>query len=105
MILLLMETYVPILGSVDVDMKLDAKDGNANALYNGKIKLNDFDLGTFLNRTDLGKITVEANVKDGRSLSKENAKANVDLTIASFPFRGYEYKNLRMEGKIRQIFF
>ena len=93
------------LGSVGVDMQLDATNGKATANYNGRLKLTDFDLGTFLDNKDLGKISVEADVKDGKGLSKNNANADVNATIASFPFRGYEYKNLTMKGKIDKSFF
>ncbi len=93
------------LGSIGVDMQLDATNGQANANYNGKLKLNDFDLATFLDNKELGKITIEADVKDGKGLRKTTANADVNATIASFPFRGYEYKNLTMKGKIDKSLF
>jgi TamB, inner membrane protein subunit of TAM complex len=93
------------IGSVALDMSLNNEEGNEKANYRGMVKLRDFDLGKIAGRDDLGKISFSAEVKNGTGLTKETAKADLIANIESLPFRGYNYKNVKLDGKLDKSFF
>ena len=51
------------LGQITTDLEMSNMDNIDNADYSGNIALDNFDIGTFLNRKDIGKITVNADLK------------------------------------------
>ncbi len=93
------------LGRSTLDMQMKFNDSRANASYNGDLELIDFDLATWANNPDFGIVTFKSQVKNGVGLTLETADAALFATIEKFPFKGYTYRNLTMEGSLRQNFF
>lgn len=88
------------IGSADLDMRLDLKQGMEKASYSGAMKLIDFDLGKWSGNADLGKVFLSAYVKNGQGLRAQTASADLSANIASLGFKGYTYKNLQFAGKL-----
>lgn len=89
------------IGTADVDVKLNVKNGNENASYRGEINLIDFDLYKWSKgNKNLGKISFNAKVEDGKSLILKNASADIDAVVKSFDFKGYQYHNIKLDGKV-----
>lgn len=89
------------IGQADLDMKLDVKQGNDKAKYSGNISLTDFDLNKWSGgNSDLGKISLQAKIKDGESLILKSAKADLIASIGIFQFKNYNYKDIKLNGKI-----
>ena len=103
--------------SIDADFKLQTKLGNVvsklvmtnintidNASYAGTIQLDNFDVGTFLNRKDLGKVTMDADV-DGKGFTLKYLDTQFSSDIKSFQYNGYNYKNIIADGNFKQPIF
>ncbi len=89
------------IGKADLDMRLDVKQGNDKAKYSGNISLSEFDLHKWSGgNADLGKISLEAKIREGESLILKSAKADLTASIGLFQFRGYNYKDIKLNGKI-----
>ena len=65
--------------------------------YNGKINLNNFNLGHLLKQKDLGKVSLTANII-GSGLDPKRINAKVNGTIYNAAYNGYNYRNLKLDG-------
>lgn len=88
------------LGRASLDMRLDLKEGRDNARYSGQIAVQNFDLKKWSDNDDLGIVDFQATVKEGYGLTLDNASADLDALVNSVSYKGYEYKNVLMDGKI-----
>jgi len=93
------------LGIAAMDMKLNSKTGRAQAQYSGQLSLTDFDLARWTDNPDFGLVTVSSRVYDGIGLTKNTASAKLKASIDYFAFKGYDYKNLNIEGDINKNLF
>lgn len=93
------------LGVAAMDMKLNSKKGRAQAQYSGQLSLTDFDLARWTDNPDFGLVTVSSKVYDGIGLTKNTASAKLKASIDYFAFKGYDYKNLNIEGDINKNLF
>ncbi|MBK8877642.1 MAG: hypothetical protein IPN74_03550 [Haliscomenobacter sp.] len=94
-------TLVTDIGEARMDMKMVLKEGKEKSRYSGRLELIDFDLGQWTNNPDLGKINILSFVKDGQGLNAQTAKATLTAEIKSFFFKGYNYQNARLAGKLQ----
>src|SRR6185312_7328558 len=89
-------TFKTQLGRFDPDINLKI-DKAGNPSYSGKIETYNFDLGTLIDSKDLGRITVNANVKgSGDALANLNTKVSAD--IKNVDFKNYNYNNVTLNG-------
>ena len=93
------------LGRAVMDMRLDLKDGRAGANYSGSLSLQEFDLGRWGDNPNLGTISFDSEVKDGKGLTLETVNAKMEANIAHFVFRDYDYKNVSFEGELNKNLF
>ncbi len=94
------------IGDAELDLIFTIPDGKKTPLkYSGTVKLADFDLGKLTAEPDLGKITLTANIKDGRGLTKNDAHAALDAKIGKFAYKGYEYTNVNLTGEVDRKLF
>lgn len=88
------------LGQARTSIKLDLAEGKTKARYSGYLNLSGFDIGTFSDNTDLGKTTLRVNLaENSRGLTLESIKAKVSGVIDSLDYRGYRYRDIRMNGE------
>lgn len=92
------------VGSSYADLELTNIDNIDNAAYEGFVSLIDFDLGDFVERQSLGKITLDFNV-EGEGLAAENLNTEVIGQVYSVNFNGYNYKDLKVSGIIKDQLF
>ena len=103
--------------SIDADFKLQTKLGNVtsqlvmtnidnidNASYSGNIILDNFELGTFLNRKDLGKVSMDVTV-DGKGFTEKYLDTKFSGTVQNINFNGYNYKNIIADGSFKKPIF
>ena len=93
------------LGVAAMDMKLNSKKGRALAQYSGQLSLTDFDMARWTDNSNFGLVTVSSRVYDGIGLTKNTASAKLKASIDYFSFKGYDYKNLNLEGDINKNLF
>lgn len=93
------------LGSAELDMRMNLKEGREKAKYSGQISLTDFDLATWTGNPDFGNVTFISEVKNGIGLTGETARADLTAAVQNFTFRGYTYDNLNIAGNLQNRFF
>jgi hypothetical protein len=84
------------LGRFDPDINLKINKAGRPS-YSGKINTYNFDLGTLIDNNDLGRITVNANVK-GSGDDLNNLDTRVTASIKNIDFKNYNYSNVTLNG-------
>jgi hypothetical protein len=87
-------TFKTKLGRFDPDVRLTF---NKIPGYVGKVALYDFDLGSMLDNTSIGRTSLIANI-DGSGDDLKNLKIKTDAKIAYIDFNKYHYSNLAVNG-------
>lgn len=94
------------IGSGQVDMELDLTGGREKALYSGSLNLSNFDLGAWTGNPNFGKTTFNVNIADGSTgLTLPTLRANLQGQIDTFYFKGYNYKNVKLDGVFEEKVF
>jgi hypothetical protein len=94
------------IGSGSLDMELDLTGGKARASYSGKLAMQNFDLGAWTGDPRLGKTTFNVDIAEGSTgLTLPTIDATLRGTIESLVFRGYNYRNVAMQGKFKEYVF
>lgn len=88
------------LGSVDTDVRLDAKNGINNLAYSGQLDLKNFDLGTWSDNPDFKFVDLTAVISEGQGLVLNDANAKLETNINSFWYKEYEYKHIKFNGNL-----
>jgi hypothetical protein len=91
------------LGNATADLNMKLPD-NKPVIYSGKISTAGFQLGQFLNLTELGAIAFNGNVK-GEGFNIRDLKANFDGNISAITFMDYPYKNIKLNGDFNKRLF
>ena len=87
-------------GKVSTDLKL-AQEDSGTIFYDGKISTVNFDLAQLTNKPDmLGKASINIDI-EGQNLDFETINTKLKGTASAFDFMGYTYKNIRVDGAIR----
>ncbi|MFM8448843.1 MAG: hypothetical protein ACKOAY_01945 [Haliscomenobacter sp.] len=89
------------LGTARMDMQMVVRGGKERASYSGRLQLIDFNLGKWTNNPDLGLVTLNTRIVDGRGLTAETAMAELNAEIQKLTFKGYNYQNALLEGTLR----
>jgi hypothetical protein len=85
----------------DLNMKID---GKGYPRYSGLVKAYDFNLGELLDRNDLGRTTLTANIS-GSGFNLNSLQERVRSDIRYFDFKGYRYSNINVNGSfINKLF-
>ncbi|WP_395043202.1 translocation/assembly module TamB domain-containing protein [Flavobacterium sp.] len=103
--------------TIDADFTLNTKLGNVvsnlvmtninnidNATYAGTILLDNFDIGTFLNRKDVGKVSLDIDV-DGKGFTEKYLDVKFNGDVKSVKYNGYTYQNIIADGSFKKPFF
>lgn len=96
-----LETKLGIISSQLVMTNINTID---NASYSGNIILDDFNLGAFMNRTDIGKVTMDVDV-DGKGFNEKYLDTKFSGDIKSVRYNGYTYKNIIADGSFKKPLF
>lgn len=88
------------VGLADVNLELGNITDFKNAYYKGNAKLSNFNLGKIASTTSLGKMNANLTF-DGRGFTPETVSTLIQGTISSFDFENYIYKNITVEGNLK----
>ena len=89
-------TFKTALGRFDSDINLKiSKAGNPS--YSGKLNTVTFNIGSLLDQSSLGRITMDANVK-GSGDDLKTLNTSLDARVRQLVFNGYNYQNLTVNG-------
>jgi hypothetical protein len=88
------------LGKVQSQLKMDRIDFIDKASYLGKIILEDFDIGTLLERKDLGKVTMNIDI-DGIGFTEKYLSTAIKGDVTKIDFNSYTYNNIVLNGNLK----
>jgi hypothetical protein len=109
-------TFKGTIKNFSTNMNLASSSGNAKIKgsldrrlkdrekYNFDAVLDNFDLGRLLKNDSIGRITVKTHIK-GTGFNPKMANATANTTIIKATYHRYTYRNLVVNGKIRNGFF
>ncbi|RYF95873.1 MAG: hypothetical protein EOO00_04065, partial [Chitinophagaceae bacterium] len=91
------------LGTVisDVNMKLPEIGPSS---YSGNIRINDFDIGRFVDVAQLGRLSFQGKI-NGRGMNAASLNAELDGDVQSLEFNDYTYHNVNVKGKVAKRLF
>jgi hypothetical protein len=92
------------LGSIEPNLYANFNDKFTDATYKGAINIDNFDIGKLLNNKDLGEVTLIA-VLDGEGLNLDSLNTFADVCIYSVFYKGYEYKDIELDGLVDDRYF
>jgi hypothetical protein len=88
------------LGIVQSDLSMRNIDFIDKASYVGKVVLNNFDVGTFLDQKDLGTVSLDIDV-DGKGFTKKYLNTALKGSIAQIEYNNYNYTNIEVNGNFK----
>ncbi len=92
------------LGEIYADLNLnDIKEIDA-ASYNGKLQLSEFDLGTFIQNRDVGRVNTNLII-EGEGFKIDNIRSNIAGTFDGFEYNNYNYQDLEVLGLVENKIF
>ncbi|WP_298396278.1 translocation/assembly module TamB domain-containing protein [Flavobacterium sp.] len=92
------------LGNVISKLSMSNIDNIDNANYEGNIVLDNFDVGSFLNRKDVGKVSMDVDV-DGKGFTERYLDTKFSGEVSSIRYNGYTYKNILADGSFKKPIF
>jgi len=88
------------LGKVNSDLSIENMNLSDKASYAGNVVLEDFDIGTFLDRKDIGRTSLNLDV-DGKGFSEKYLNTSVKGDVAKIDFNNYTYNNVVINGNFK----
>ncbi len=92
------------IGSVVSSLNLRQDTVHNTTYYKGSLQTMAFNIGEFLHIKDMGCISSSVIIQ-GAGLSKDNADAKVTGTLEALGYKGYNYKDITLNGELRKGFF
>lgn len=92
------------LGNIQSKLEINDIDNIDNAQYKGNIILEEFNIGAFLNRKDVGKVTLNVDV-DGKGFIQKNLNTTFSGDIYKVHYNGYTYTKIIIDGNFKNPIF
>jgi len=88
------------LGIVQSDLSMRNIDFIDKASYVGKVVLNNFDVGSFLDQKDLGSVSLDIDV-DGKGFTKKYLNTALKGSVTQIEYNNYNYTNIEVNGNFK----
>ena len=92
------------LGTIESKLVMTNINNIDNASYKGKIIFNKFNIGSFLNRKDLGVASLNIDL-EGNGLTENYLETKFSGTVQNLDYNGYNYKNIITDGSFKKLIF
>ena len=92
------------LGNIQSDLKMTDIDNIDNASYKGNIILEEFDIGAFLGRKDVEKVTLNIDV-DGKGFIQKNLNTSFSGDVYKIRYNKYTYSKIIVDGNFKNPIF
>ena len=89
------------LGNVNSDLSIENMQLSDQASYIGNIVLDNFDLGTLLDRKDLGKTSLNLDVV-GVGFSEKYLNTSIEGDVSYVDYKNYGYTNVVLNGNFNK---
>ena len=88
------------MGNIQTDINFKIKPDKSITEYSGNLKLDNFDLGSFIQQNKyFGRISMNGSIV-GKGLTLDDVQADIDASISSFDFNNYTYHKINYKGFI-----
>ena len=88
------------IGAVNADATMKFPDkGKGDAIYSGSLLSNRFNLGKFVNSTQLGMVDFQGNIT-GSSFNLSKINTSINGTFNNLEFNGYNYTNITTDATL-----
>lgn len=91
---------VTALGNIKSVLAMTNINNIDNASYIGNIILEDFDIGTLLDRKELSKVSLNIDV-DGKGFTEKYLNTNLKGTIYQIDYKNYNYTAIALNGDFK----
>ena len=85
------------IGNIKSDLIIKNMNLSDKATYSGNVVLDNFDIGAFIDRKDLGKASFNLDI-DGIGFTKKSLNTTINGNIAKINYNNYTYSNLDLNG-------
>ena len=92
------------LGTFKTDLVIKGIDNIENATYVGKIDLEEFNLGEFVNDSLVGYMSMTGEI-DGQGVTMDKINTRVNGFVTKHQYKGYTYSNIYIDGILRDMQF
>lgn len=92
------------LGELEMDIGISQDTLQNETVYSGELLTQAFDIGRFLGAPDLGEVTSNVSI-EGRGLTLNTIKADVEGEVDQILFRGYSYEGIEMKANLEKNLF
>ena len=92
------------LGRLQSNFAMTNIDFIDKAAYIGNVVLEDFDVGTFLNRDDLGRVSMDIDV-DGKGFTEKYLNTQLKGDISKMDYKNYTYNNIAVNGNFKLPYY
>ncbi len=92
------------LGNVQSDLKISNINNIDRASYTGYVIMEQFDLGRFMGRADLGKVSLNVDI-DGEGFDERYLNTTLTGDVYRIWYNGYGFTNIQIDGKFRKPIF
>ena len=91
-------------GIIESDLAMSDIDNIDNAKYKGNIILDNFNVGVFLNRKDVGKVSLNLDV-DGQGFTQKLLNTSFVGAIDKLDYNSYSYSKIIVDGSFKEPIF
>jgi len=92
------------LGNIQSNLVMTNIKNIDDASYTGYVILENFDIGNFLGRNDLGTVTLNMDV-DGKGFTQKYLNTSFSGDIYAIGYNGYNYRNVVVNGNFKDPVF
>jgi hypothetical protein len=93
-----------ILGNIKSKLYMSNIDNIDNAKYKGNIVLDNFNIGSFLNRKDVEKVSLDVDV-DGKGFTEKYLDTKFSGDIFKIKYNKYDYSKIIVDGMFKSPIF
>ncbi|MCB0553322.1 MAG: translocation/assembly module TamB domain-containing protein [Phaeodactylibacter sp.] len=91
-------------GSLLADARFDFSQDYSNASYQGRLQLQDFDLGALIQDSLLGRVALAVSL-DGKGIQANDWDTDIQAVLSKLVYDHYQYDNLRLNGRLEAAGF
>jgi hypothetical protein len=96
-------TLTTDIGTLQTDLHLQVPT-EGKALYDGKVSTTNFQLGKFIDNSQIGNIVFDGKI-NGKGFNANDVNIDVDGNISKIDFNGYTYTNIIAHGNFKNKLF
>ncbi len=92
------------LGKVNSDLDIKNMNLPDKVFYEGNVVLEDFDIGTLLDRKDVRKVSLNMDI-DGKGFSQKYLNTSIKGEVAQVDYNNYTYHNVVLNGNFKNSLY